>query len=381
MHIPPRGFTVIEVILVIIIIGILATVTLRSALIVTDSARLEKTRQEMDRLAIAIAGQPDLYNAGVRADFGYVGDVGSLPPDLDALIQNPGGYSTWRGPYIANRFTQQPDDFKIDAWGSPYAYTGGVYITSTGSGEAVVRHVAASASDLLLNRVSGTVLDRDGTPPGDAYHDSLSVGLTIPDGNGGMILRTVAVDPGGFFSFDSIPIGNHDIRIVYATAADTLARFVSVAPGSDVDAVYRFGTNYWFSTSGAGGGITFVPGSDTIYSAPQCNNVLLWITNPGSAPVTISSLKLTWSSPAAYYRSVIWNGVEVADNNNPASGSGDVVAFSAPQTVAEGESVRIAVESFKESINGGQNVDMQGAVFTVELSDGSSFTISTGGCQ
>ncbi|MEA2031894.1 MAG: type II secretion system protein, partial [candidate division Zixibacteria bacterium] len=92
--------------LVIIIIGILSTVALRSVNTITDTAKIEETKQELEALSFAIAGNPDIQNNGIRTDFGYVGDVGSLPPNLDALFSNPGSYATWNGPYIGNRFTQ-----------------------------------------------------------------------------------------------------------------------------------------------------------------------------------------------------------------------------------------------------------------------------------
>ena len=106
------GFTLIEVIAVVVIAGILATIAINQLAPITDRIRLEETKMEMDLLATAIAGNSKLNNNGVRADFGYIGDVGALPPDLDALITNPGSYSTWKGPYIKNRLQQINDDYK-----------------------------------------------------------------------------------------------------------------------------------------------------------------------------------------------------------------------------------------------------------------------------
>ncbi|MBD3403981.1 prepilin-type N-terminal cleavage/methylation domain-containing protein, partial [candidate division GN15 bacterium] len=158
------GFTLIELVIVVVIAGILVTVALQGTRQISDTARVEETRQEMDALAMAIAGNPGLHNNGVRTDFGYVGDVGALPPNLDALYANPGGYATWNGPYIRNRFTQIADDYKTDAWGTLYAF-GGIAITSTGSGENLTRRVAPSSDHLLYNSVAGNVYDLDGTPP------------------------------------------------------------------------------------------------------------------------------------------------------------------------------------------------------------------------
>ena len=240
------GFTLIEVVLVIVIVGILSTVAFRSGKQIYDSAKLEQTRQELDALAYAVAGNPDLQNSGVRSDFGYVGDIGAMPPNLDALVLNPGSYATWKGPYISNRFTQIADDYKKDAFGTSYSY-GGATVMSTGSGSDIVRRIASSTDDLLCNNVTGNIFDLDGTPPGNTYKDSILLRLTIPDGAGGMITKSTATDQGGYFAFDSVPIGNHDLQVIYEPDGDTVRRFVSVLPKSSIYSEYRLPSNIWYA--------------------------------------------------------------------------------------------------------------------------------------
>ncbi|HEU4436221.1 MAG TPA: prepilin-type N-terminal cleavage/methylation domain-containing protein, partial [candidate division Zixibacteria bacterium] len=190
-----KGFTLIEVLLVIIVIGILAAVAFRSMDVALDNSRWDATTQELDRLSWAIAGNPELFANGVRSDFGYVGDVGSLPPNLDALVTNPGGYATWRGPYIQNDFTQNPNDFKTDAWGNLYTYTGGVTIASGGSGgNPISKQYANAAADLTSNTVQGVVTDAQGNAPGTSA-PSISIRITYPNGSGGT--TTATTNPNG----------------------------------------------------------------------------------------------------------------------------------------------------------------------------------------
>lgn len=238
------GLTLIELVIVIVIAGILATVALKSMGVVTQTARVEQTKSELEKLAFAIVGNPTLENNGVRTDFGYVGDVGSMPPDLDALFTNPGGYSTWNGPYIKRRFSQITNDYKEDAWGVAYTYSTN-NITSTGSGSNIVRKMGNAVSDFTSNRVSGLVLDLDGTPPGPVYTDSITVSLNYPNGSGGTATVSTTVDPGGYFSFSSIPIGNHDIVIIYLPDNDTTGRFVSLLPNSSTYTEYHLGSDLW----------------------------------------------------------------------------------------------------------------------------------------
>ena len=373
------GFTLIELVIVIVIAAILVTVALRGGKSISETTKIEGTRQEMDALSRAIVGNPDLHNNGIRSDFGYVGDIGALPSNLDALHDNPGGYATWRGPYIESRFVQMSDDFKRDAWGSTYQYSGGAEITSTGSGSNITRRLTESTDDLLYNSVSGNVFDLDGTPPGAIYADSVRVRLSYPDGSGGTTYEDRTPDGGGFFAFDSIPIGNHDLTVVYEPTADTLNRFVSVLPGSRLYGEYYLPENVWPPGSGTGGGgIEFVAGSDSLYS--DCHGFSVWIQNPGAGDVEVEWVTLTWLSPTAYYRYVIWDGTTVVNENNPKMASGQVSTFTASQTLSGGSSIRLDFDFFKSSPTGGPNVDMDNTDFTLTFSDGSSFTFSTGNC-
>ncbi|MFH1373817.1 MAG: prepilin-type N-terminal cleavage/methylation domain-containing protein [bacterium] len=367
------GFTLVEVVLVIVIAGILATVALRSAGVISDTAKVEQTKQEMDALVFAIAGNPELHNNGTRSDFGYVGDVGAIPPNLDALYSNPGSYTTWNGPYISNRFTQTADDYKTDAWGTFYTYTGGVDITSTGSGSDIVRKLANSTGDLLINQVSGVVLDADDKPPGTTYNDSVSVRLTVPDGAGAITTKSTVPDAGGYFSFDSILIGNHDIEVIYIPNSDTMRRYVSILPAASSHSQYNLPVSVWGAESGTDSMLSMTSGSDTLFPSTHCNSVSFWLANNTGSPITVSSLTLTWTNPVAYYRYVKWNGITVFDSNNPKAASGEVITFSSPQTINSGETVRIQLETYESQATGGAKVDMTGGDFTIVFSDGSTF--------
>ena len=378
-HHSSRGFTLIEVVVTIVIAAILAAVALRSISTLSQTSRVEQTRQEMNHLAIAIAGNPALENGGVRTDFGFVGDVGIMPPSLDALYQNTFGYPTWKGPYIGRRFSQVTDDYSRDAWNTAYVYTGGTQVISVGSGSNIVRKVADNPSELLNNRVSGTVLDVDGTPPGHVFGDSLLVRLAVPSGASGLTWKTRTADLAGNVAFDSIPIGNHDIEIIYLPDSDTLKRFVSVLPNSTVYNTYRLSENVWYDTSGAGGGITDVADSDTLQN-PNCSRLIFWVTNISPAPVTVSSMVLTWSTPTAFYRNVSWNGA-VVRSGAPSLSSGATVTFSSAQTLDPGESAQVTVDNFRANAGGGgPPVDMTGSAFTVTFSDGSTFSFTADLC-
>ncbi len=368
----PGGFTLIEMVIVLVIAGILLTVAMRAGVTISQSGKVEETKKGMQDIEFAVCGNPTLENNGVRSDFGYVGDVGSLPPNLDALYSNPGSYGTWNGPYVKRRFQQDVTGFEQDAWGVNYQYSGGVGVTSTGSGSNIVRSFANSTADLLYNKVSGTITDRDGLPPGPTYKDSLSVRLTVPNGAGSLVTMSKHPDPSGYFLFDSIPIGNHDLQGIYTPTNDTLNAYVTVTPASTSFNPYRFSYSIW-GTSAIGA----VNGSDSVYGSPPCTDVSFWIVNNSGKSKTISSVTVSWGSPTSYYAQIYWGATQVFNlGGSPRGVSGTNYAFSAPQTIASGQKVRIQVLDFRanNTSGGGSPAAMSTSTITFVFSDGSSFT-------
>lgn len=238
-----KGFTLIEMVLVMVILGILATVGMTSLKISTNQGRFDATAEEMEKLTRAIIGDARLVSGGIRTDFGYVGDVGALPSNLDALVTNPGGYSTWNGPYIHCDFSENAEDYKRDAWNELYTYSGGVNIVSSGGGNTVTKKLANSASVLTSNTIKGIIRDSELSPPGDSA-SNVTVIVQYPDGSGSMTSSSTSPSSSGEFSFsNSIPIGIHSLQAVINT--DTVSKYVAVYPGKTVHTELRFAGDLW----------------------------------------------------------------------------------------------------------------------------------------
>ena len=236
-----HGFTLIELVIVILILGVVGTVATMRMSESIETARYEQTKQELDQLATAIAGNPVVHAAGARSEFGFVGDNGCLPGNLDQLVQDP-GWTTWDGPYVETG--PNGDDFKKDGWNVNYAYSD-TLIRSTGSGSNIDKRIAESAAALLSNAVSGYVVDADMEPPTAGFVDSVTVVLTCPDGTGGWAQLAVHPDAHGRFSYGAVPIGNHFLRVIHEPASDTMTYSVTVYPERNISLDIVFPADLW----------------------------------------------------------------------------------------------------------------------------------------
>ena len=102
-----RGFTLIEVMIVVVILGILASIIVPKIMGRPDEARATRTLQDIRAITAAL----DLYRLD---NYSYpTTDLG-----LEALVTMPAGLpqgTHWKqGGYL--------DQMPVDAWGKPYFY-------------------------------------------------------------------------------------------------------------------------------------------------------------------------------------------------------------------------------------------------------------------
>jgi len=242
--------------MVIVVAGILASIALQSMNLAVEDVRRVRTKKEMDLLAEAIVGNPSLTDGNARSDFGYVGDVGAFPTSLVYLRENPGGYSTWDGPYLPPTYAQDTVGFRMDEWGKAYAYTGGITITSTGGGSTLSRRIADATDDYLRNTFLGTVADGSNNLPGSVYDDSVLIEISIPNGVGGTVTKSYHPDSTGHFTIDSLPVGRHPLLVVFEPNADTLYRHLTILPRHRSSQSFLFASAYFSSPPPPTGGCT-----------------------------------------------------------------------------------------------------------------------------
>lgn len=369
-----RGYTLLELVLVVVIIAILAGLAVQSVTRTGEGQRLDRTIEEMDLLARAITGDERLVTGGVRTDFGYVGDVGYMPLTLDALVSNPGGYGTWKGPYISSKFVEDTGDYKTDAWNDPYVYAGGITITSNGGGSPITRQIAGSLSELTSNSVYGVVQDKSGCPPAGSAAD-VTVTIVFPDGAGSITSLSTSPASSGEFSFENaIPMGLRSIRAVVAGVDDSTSRYLAVNPGSRTFVEMKFASDLWSGNSG--GRIRYV--ANSAYTSPAGNMVGFQIINTDAVSISVTGLTLEYvTSPAAYYKRIQWDGVPVWNQPNPRIGSGDPAGFTSSQTLASLEMASLEIDTWMICPTGNcADYDIHGTTFAVTFSNGDMVTFT-----
>ncbi len=137
------GFTLVELVIIIVVLGIVAAVAIPKYGTLTESAKINATKSEMQTIKKAIIGNAEIIAGGEYVDRGFEGDVGFAPPRLEDLVTKPDSIPTydkftrqgWNGPYLDGA----GGEYLNDAWTVPYAYDPAARtITSTGTTPNIV---------------------------------------------------------------------------------------------------------------------------------------------------------------------------------------------------------------------------------------------------
>jgi len=97
-----KAFTLVEILLVVIIIGILAGLVVPNLVGRGDEARRKAALADING---GLSAALDLYEL----------DSGTYPDKLEDLVKDPGSQKNWRGPYIKRVVPNDP-------WNNPYVY-------------------------------------------------------------------------------------------------------------------------------------------------------------------------------------------------------------------------------------------------------------------
>jgi general secretion pathway protein G len=96
-----RGFTLVELLLVLVILALIAGLVLPGIIGKAESAKAKAASSQISRISMSVES--------------FYLDTGVTPSSLDELVEEPAGVTGWNGPYIKNSLLKDP-------WGEPYKY-------------------------------------------------------------------------------------------------------------------------------------------------------------------------------------------------------------------------------------------------------------------
>jgi prepilin-type N-terminal cleavage/methylation domain-containing protein len=207
-----NGFTLLELVVVITIIGFLVMIVARVHSGEDDQIRFEETVRQMEEVQKAILGARGSYVNGIRQFSGYVSDLGVLPPfngdgQPESLWSQgalpdwkyesiSGTWMGWRGPYLES----PRNNVLKDGWGNPFVF-------SLSNGEMTMESHGADGRDDLGGE-TGHDIDIETTIKKTEYLAPIAGRITgFSDGNQARVKVRVYFSEGGnetFYRLDGV---------------------------------------------------------------------------------------------------------------------------------------------------------------------------------
>jgi general secretion pathway protein G len=97
-----RGFTLVELLLVLVILALIAGLVLPGIIGKAESAKAKAASSQISRISMSVES--------------FYLDTGNPPSSLEELVNEPSGVAGWNGPYIKNSILKDP-------WGQDYKYS------------------------------------------------------------------------------------------------------------------------------------------------------------------------------------------------------------------------------------------------------------------
>jgi len=250
-----QGFTLMELVVVIALIGILTSIGVNIVLRTLEAQKADAALLEMEAIKKAITGDASVIINGRRSEFGYHGDIGLMPLTLQNLLTkgsqpsltNNSKYGItfgWGGPYLTKGFEDDPNTAFVDSWGNNYIYSNTKTVNA--SADTIVGKITSLGADGVSG---GTGFDADidleilqrevvSTVYGSAYTIdgnpmvSGKVYVWKPAGTATLSADSVITGLQGTFSFSGIPKGTRALSFRPAGGIETNIKSILVSEGA-----------------------------------------------------------------------------------------------------------------------------------------------------
>ena len=347
----PKGFTLFQLVALIVVLGLIATTAVQLVVILTPSTWDNEARQEMELIRCSVIGCTE-------GDCGFIGDAGAIPTLLEHLLSDPGGlYCNWQGPYLDVGFVDNPLDYLVDPWGNPYIWDPeNLTITSTAGGhtDPIIISLASSVAELLGHSVQYQYTDENGT-----FLTPAEIEVYVNYGCGDILLD---YDEAIGFYGDGFPACGLEVIVVDIVSEET---FYPPDTESDEPAAI---TCQW-------GGIEY-DGSVAL-SGTMNDIVSLDIKVTGECTFTITSVSIQWKGSSwcgtvPYLESFVLNDTSywnyLTDNNSVRATSGQELVISSNIELAPGAGIEITDLKFANQRYGDASpMMMEGSQFIIRL--------------
>lgn len=301
-----KGFTLVEVVLVVLLLSILGTITFTNLADQTDSRRYEETRAKMEAIRVAILGDDSVDEQGSRTKFGYLGDMGRLPVTLDSLVTQGsqptyafdtfyGFGSGWRGPYISEQFTAGAS-VSVDGWGNNFTYATNGLLSITSQGADKAAGGVVYDKDIVLQVPQNRYLS---TVQGIVANGAIRIGTATVEirypVNGTQTAVTNSTTQSGFFVFSTVPYGPRSLQVTGPSPVASLGpkkiivdSQATMVPEHTLDYAGEL-ISFTSGVAGGGGNLTVTV---TFNSAYRGNIALDYIISTHSTANTITSFNV-----------------------------------------------------------------------------------------
>lgn len=223
VHAPRRGFTLLEMLVVLTIMAVLTTVAAQSLEPVAQKSRAEATQRTLE--AVRAALHSVTHTGGSTSVAGFVSDLRRLPNSWQELFDRNliASNNLWHGPYIlppGNATTL------VDAWGRP------IRLTFTNS-QNIPKPSFDSLEDVIVLSSDGP--DGQVDPPGDIDPDDIQLRAPASHMSARQLrIRLYAVDAQG----NALDISPTEPKVTIAAVGATGTAQETVAEG--LDRVFTF---------------------------------------------------------------------------------------------------------------------------------------------